>query len=258
MTGIDATTGKTLWTRRDDVRLVDVCRGVALLAGRSGDSGIEAIDQRSGTTRWRSTHRFDAERGSVSCGGPWLYVANGSSIAELELANGLRNWQTAVDGAHRFEFLGYETGIAFGDDRVTGINLWDGVVLWSAPAVDVGERVDAAAWLRRRGDELFKLLPWSGAPSEQVDPFAGLDVPGTDHPTGAAADVAIDVVHTSESRVVVRRGATIATLGLNDLGLSWSLELPAAPHWVGAAAGVLLVVDDDSLDGYRPTALTVD
>ena len=57
--------------------------------------------------------------------------------------------------------------------------------------------------------------------------------------------------------MLLRRERTVVALGLSDLGMSWSLELPTEPTWTGVAAGSLLVIDDDSLDGYRPAPLTV-
>lgn len=255
VSAIDASSGKLLWTRRDAVRLIGACRGVVLLAGRDSESGIEAVDQRTGASRWRSTHRLAPDVGGVLCNLAWLYVANGSSVAELDLATGFRNWQTPIDGLHSFELLDHTTGIAIGTDGAVGIDLWGGMVLWRKPTDGIGISVSGPAWLRTDGTQVFKLLPWSGDASPSVDPFAAIDATGS--PTSNEAPL-FTVIHTSGSRVLLRRGTTVVALGLSDLGLSWSLELPAAPQWTGVAAGGLLVLDDDSLDGYRPTPLSLE
>lgn len=260
ISGIDAATGKPLWTRRGNVRLVNACRGVVLLAGRTSDQGIEAIDQRTGALRWRSTHRLAPELGDAICNLAWLYVANGSSVAEIDLATGYRNWQTPIDQLQSFTLLDSGTGIALAGDDAIGIDLWAGEVIWQRRVDDIGALAGGPAWLRTSGGELFKLLPWSGERSAAVDPFASLDrdgIPdGADDSVGAAPG--FNIVHTSETRVLLRRERTVVALGLSDLGMSWSLELPTEPTWTGVAAGSLLVIDDDSLDGYRPAPLTVE
>ena len=103
-----------------------------------------------------------ARTGDAICNLAWLYVANGSSVAEIDLATGYRNWQTPIDQLQSFTLLDSGTGIALAGDDAIGIDLWAGEVIWQRRVDDIGALAGGPAWLRTSGGELFKLLPWSG------------------------------------------------------------------------------------------------
>jgi hypothetical protein len=206
-------------------------------AAADGEVGFVVLDEHTGDERWTGRPRADWSRVDVTCGGPWIYVSDQTSISEYDAAGGHRDWNAPTEDAGAIELYGPVALVRSPDGASTAaIDRDDGSLLWTLPSDEVGWPVYARAHLRRDDTgSLFVMHPQTGNVASRIE--------------GAAGDKPV-VAGVSETRVATVVGSTVTTYGVRDLGVAWALDVGGMPDEVGVADEVLVVRDGSTLSGY--------
>ncbi len=236
---VDVTSGDERWSY--DGSALATCGDYVVLLPRAtddGEVGFAVVDQHTGDERWTSANRADWAAVDVTCGGPWIYISDGTSISEYDAASGHRDWNAPTDDAGAIELYGAVALVQSPDGAsTTAVDRDDGSLLWTLPTGEVGWPVYARAHLRRDDTgSLFVMHPQTGNVASRIPP-------------GAPGDKPV-VAGVSETRVATVVGATVTTYGVRDLGTAWTLDLGGTPDEVGVADEVLVVRHGSTLTGY--------
>ncbi len=236
---VDVTSGDERWSY--DGSALATCGDYVVMLPRAtdaGEVGFAVVDQHTGDERWTSGKRPDWSGVDVTCGGPWIYISDGTSISEYDAASGHRDWNAPTDDAGAIELYGAVALVQSPDGTsTTAVDRDDGSLLWTLPTAEVGWPVYARAHLRRDDTgSLFVMDPRTGNVGSRMPP-------------GAPGDKPV-VAGVSETRVATVVGATVTTYGVRDLGVAWTLDIGATPDEVGVADEVLVVRHGSTLTGY--------
>jgi hypothetical protein len=244
---IAGATGEELWRAPREMTFGGICRDIVVLVPRprSDPAPYRVVEQHTGEERWYSRDDYDATTGDLACGGQFVYSTDGSQLRAYHAPTGWTEWVAELpDGAGAIELYREVALVAAtdGTGEVTAVDREHGDVLWSLPGADLGDLVSSQLRLRRDDTGVFTLHPPNGVVVHRLDPAAAAD--------GVAGDD-IEVVGLSDTRIVVASPRAVATYGVNDLGLAWSLDLNAPPDDVVVSDGTLVVRTGDRLAGYR-------
>ena len=244
---IAGATGEELWRAPEDVTLGGICRDIVVLVPLppSDPAPYRVVDQHTGEERWYSRDDYDPTTGDLACGGQFVYSTDGAELRAYHAPTGWTEWVAELpDGAGAIE-LYREVALVTATDgtgEVTAIDREHGDVLWSLPGADLGEAVSPPLRLRRDDAGVFTLHPPSGVVVHRLDPVTA---------AGGAADDDLEVVGLSATRIVVSSRRAVATYGIHDLGLAWSLDLDPPADDVVVSSGTLVVRTGNRLAGYR-------
>jgi outer membrane protein assembly factor BamB len=235
---VDVTSGEERWSY--DGSALATCGDYVVVLPRAaadGEVGFVVLDEHTGDERWTGRPRADWSRVDVTCGGPWIYVSDQTSISEYDAAGGHRDWNAPTEDAGAIELYGPVALVRSPDGASTAaIDRDDGSLLWTLPSDEVGWPVYARAHLRRDDTgSLFVMHPQTGNVASRIE--------------GAAGDKPV-VAGVSETRVATVVGSTVTTYGVRDLGVAWALDVGGMPDEVGVADEVLVVRHGSTLTGY--------
>ena len=242
ITAIAAADGDELWTMPGQVGAM--CRDFVAVVPAAGEPAapFALVDHRTGRVRWESTMDYDPATSHMACSGaPWMYVADGDLLYELDSFDGWTTWETAVPDAVGVDLYREVALVRTGTDgaMTTAVRREDGVVLWEAPTTSLGASLSWIGRLREDAAGLFTLHPLTGQTVQRVD-FTG------------SGTTPFQVVGISDTRVVVATGSTVTAYGMNDLGMAWQLDVGAELDDVAVTNGYLVVRSGDLLRGYAP------
>jgi outer membrane protein assembly factor BamB len=236
--GVDVRTGETEWRLPTaELAVADVCRDLVIVVERGTTAPFRVLDQHTGEERWRSDDRFDHRDDALTCGGWWIYIADGEHLTAYDAPTGFTFFQADAAG-HELELYREMALVTLGDGSgdVIAVDRLTGFVAWQRPLADIGSVVSPAGRLRRAGADLLTVDTHSGNVVNRLSP-----------PPGQA----LDVVALSETRVTVSSGSTVATYGLSDLGPAWHVELGAVADEVAVGGQVLLARFGGRLVAFR-------
>lgn len=238
VTALDPVSGDELWSTPG--ALGALCRDiVVLVAAKADETGHEpyrVLDHRTGEERWTSAETFDTRNDHITCGyGPYVYTTDGRQVHEWDAYSGWLNWSADVTGAGDIEIY-REVVLVHSGNTIVAIERDTGNKLWERPATEVGALVSIIGRVREDSTGVFTLHPLSG---EIVN-----------H-TSLPPATAFEVVASSDTRLVVATGSVVTAYGMNDLGISWQLDVGGDPDEFGVTAGHLLVRAGPVLRGYR-------
>jgi outer membrane protein assembly factor BamB len=241
VTALDPVSGDELWSTPGALGALcrDIVIVVAAKADETGDQHYRVVDHRTGEERWESPEPFDTRRDNITCGyGPFVYTSDGHEVHEWDAFSGWLNWSAAVVGASDIEIYREVVLVRSGDAgrTIVAIERDTGNKRWERPAGEVGTLVSIIGRVRKDSTGVFTLHPLSG---EIVN--------HTTHP----AETAFEVVASSDTRLVVATGSVVTAYGMNDLGVSWQLDVGGDPDEFGVTAGRLVVRSGPVLRGYR-------
>lgn len=241
VTALDPVSGDELWSTPG--ALGAVCRDIVIVvtakADETGDDPYRVLDHRTGEERWVSSEKFDTRSDHITCGyGPFVYTSDGHRVQEWDAYSGWLNWSADVEGADEIEIYREVVLVHAGDaaETIVAIERDTGNKLWERPAAEVGSLVSLIGRVREDSTGVFTLHPLSG---EIVN-----------H-TSLPPATAFEVVTSSDTRLVVATGSVVTAYGMNDLGVSWQLEVGGNPDEFGVIDGHLLVRTGPVLRGYR-------
>jgi len=236
--GVDVRTGDVAWeVPGTDLTVADVCRDLVVVAERGASAPFRVLDQYTGEERWRSDDEFDHRVDGLTCGGWWIYVADGLHLTAYDAPSGFTFFQADAAG-HGLELYREMALVALddGSDDVVAVDRLTGFVAWRRPIADIGTVISATGRLRREGADLLTVDTHSGSVVNRLSPLPG---------------EALAIVALSETRVTIWSGSAIATYGLSDLGRAWRLDLDAPPDEVAVGGEVLVTRFGDRLRAFR-------
>ena len=241
VTALDPVTGKVLW--ETDGALGAFCRDIVIVVAANGDATGSApfvvIDHRSGEERWTSAEPFDPREHEITCGyGPYVYTTDADELHEWDALSGWLNWSAAVAEPGDIELYREVALVRSGADgrSIVAVEREAGEVLWERPTAEVGTAVSIVGRVREDTSGVFTLHPLTGEIVNHTSP-----APGT----------SFEIVASSETRVVVATGSVVTAYGMNDLGISWQLDVHGPPDDLAVSAGYLAVRTGPVLRGYR-------
>jgi outer membrane protein assembly factor BamB len=242
VTALEPVTGDVRWEA--DGALGALCRDIVIVvAPHSDDTGtkpFEVLDHYTGTERWTSDEPFDPREQAITCGfGPFVYTTQGDNVREWDANTGWVNWSIAVSDARDIEVYREVALVRSGRrpeaETIVAVERETGQVRWERPAAEVGTPVSIVGRVREDGSGVFTLHPLTG------------DI--VNH-TSLAPGTTFEVVASSDTRVVVATGSVVTAHGMNDLGISWQLDVGGAPDEFAVTAGRLVVRTGPTLRGY--------
>jgi outer membrane protein assembly factor BamB len=241
VTALDPRSGDELWSTQGALGALcrDIVIVVAAKADETGNERFRVLDHRTGEQRWESPETFDTRRDHITCGhGPFVYTSDGHEVHEWDAYSGWLNWSAAVDGASDIEIYREVVLVHAGDAgrTIVAVERDTGNKRWDRPAREVGTLVSIIGRVREDTTGVFMLHPLSG---EIVN--------HTTHPSEAA----FEVVASSDTRLVVATGSVVTAYGMNDLGISWQLDIGGDPDDLAVTAGRLVARTGPMLRGYR-------
>jgi outer membrane protein assembly factor BamB len=241
VTALDPVSGDELWSTPG--ALGALCRDIVIVvtakADETGHEPYRVLDHRTGEERWTSAEAFDTRNDHITCGyGPYVYTTDGRQVHEWDAYSGWLNWSADVPGAGEVEIYREVVLVRSGDggNTIVAIERDTGNKRWERPAGEVGTLVSIIGRVREDSTGVFTLHPLSG---EIVNHTSHL--PST----------AFDVVASSDTRLVVATGSVVTAYGMNDLGVSWQLDVGGNPDDFDVTAGHLLVRTGSVLRAYR-------
>jgi outer membrane protein assembly factor BamB len=241
VTALDPLSGKELWSTAG--AFGGYCRDIVIvLAAKrdaTGDDPYRVVDHRTGEERWTSEETFDTRHDHITCGyGPYVYTTDGHQVQEWDAYSGWLNWSADVDEAGEMEIYREVVLVHSGDDggTIVAVERDTGDVLWERPANEVGTLVSLTGRVRKDSTGVFTLHPLSG------------DIVNHTAPSSATP---FEVVASSDTRLVVAADSIVTAYGMNDLGMSWQLDVAGSPDEFGVTAGHLVVREGPVLRGYR-------
>jgi outer membrane protein assembly factor BamB len=236
--GVDVRTGETRWRLpTTELTVADVCRDLVVVVERGTTAPFRVLDQHTGEERWRSDDEFDHREDALTCGGWWIYIADGEHLTAYDTPTGFTFFQADAAG-HELELyreMALVT-LADGSGDVVAVDRLTGFVAWQRPLADIGSVVSATGRLRRGGADLLTVDTHSGNVVNRLSPLPGQ---------------ALAVVALSETRVTVSSGSTVATYGLSDLGRAWDVDLGAVADEVAVGGEVLVARFGGRLVAFR-------
>lgn len=241
VTAVGSRTGSELWS--SDGQLGAVCRDIVIVVTPTPDPlnarPFAVLDHQDGEVRWRSSEAFDPRTDEITCGdAPFVYTTNGEEVTEVSAYDGWHIWSTPVTDAGAIEIYREVVLVRSGTagETVTAVERETGHVLWDLPEAQVGRPVSIIGRLRADAGGVFIMHPFSG---EIVN-----------HAVPSTPDAPFHIVGVSDTRVVIAVGSVVTTYGLNDLGVSWQIDVGGQPDDLGVSSGYLVVRTGGTLRGY--------
>jgi outer membrane protein assembly factor BamB len=241
VTALDPVSGDELWSTAGALGALcrDIVVVVAAKADETGHEPYRVLDHRTGEERWTSGETFDTRRDDITCGyGPFVYTTDGHQVHEWDAHSGWLNWSANIDGAGAVEIYRDVVLVASGDtgSTIVAVERDTGNIMWERPAAEVGTLVSIIGRVREDSTGVFTLHPLSG----QI----------VNH-TSLAPATTFEVIASSDTRLVVATGSVVTAYGMNDLGVSWQLDVGGSPDEFGVTSGRLFVRTGPALRGYR-------